>query len=157
MSFPSVRAVSLTVILALCSGAAAAQYVWQDERGVRQYSDTPPPASVPPSRILKSPGLQLKGPPPPPGPKPDAILAEKNEAFLKRRAEAAEKEKQDAEKAQQEANRQKACEQIAQYRRQLESGDRIRQITPSGERTYMTDEERAKALKDTEQMKDQCR
>lgn len=35
---------------------AQAQYVWLDARGVRQFSDRPPPPSVPDSRILKGPG-----------------------------------------------------------------------------------------------------
>jgi len=157
MTFPLLQPLSLAVLLSLCSGLAMAQYVWQDEKGVRQYSDTPPPASVPPNRILKSPGLQLKGPPPAPGPTPDAILGMKNEDFLKRRAEAAEKEKQAAEQAKQEDSRKKGCEQLAQYRRQLESGERVRLVAPSGEPTYMTDEERAKAMKDTRQLQEQCR
>src|SRR5205823_1792862 len=38
------------------SCAAQAQYVWLNERGVKQFSDMPPPASVPENRILKSPG-----------------------------------------------------------------------------------------------------
>ena len=34
----------------------AAQYVWLNDKGVKQYSDMPPPAAVPNQRILKSPG-----------------------------------------------------------------------------------------------------
>ncbi|MGV3653414.1 MAG: DUF4124 domain-containing protein, partial [Noviherbaspirillum sp.] len=41
---------------ALLSGAAMAQYAWIGDDGVRQYSDRPPPASVPSHRILKAPG-----------------------------------------------------------------------------------------------------
>ena len=35
---------------------AMAQYIWLDEKGTKQFSDTPPPASVPKNRIIKEPG-----------------------------------------------------------------------------------------------------
>ena len=35
------------------TGHALAQYVWVDDKGNKQYSDTAPPASVPKNRILK--------------------------------------------------------------------------------------------------------
>ena len=43
-------------LLAALAAPALAQYVWLDEKGVKQYSDMPPPASVPTNRILKQPG-----------------------------------------------------------------------------------------------------
>ena len=52
----------LTVALALSLGASAAlaQYIWLDSKGVKQYSDRPPPPSVPTSKILKAPGTPLR-------------------------------------------------------------------------------------------------
>src|SRR5687767_2366081 len=42
-------------LLCACCALAQAQWVWVNEKGIRQYTDQPPPASVPPSRILKAP------------------------------------------------------------------------------------------------------
>lgn len=50
----------LSVVVAgamLCTQvqAAGAQWIWKNAKGSKVYSDTPPPASVPKSRIIKSP------------------------------------------------------------------------------------------------------
>jgi len=49
------RAAALALLLA--AGLAQAQFVWVDPKGVRHYSDQPPPPDTPPARILKAPGL----------------------------------------------------------------------------------------------------
>ncbi|BBB67028.1 hypothetical protein UNDYM_2775 [Undibacterium sp. YM2] len=41
--------------LAFCA-VAHAQYVWIDDKGNKQFSDLPPPKSVPKDKILKAPG-----------------------------------------------------------------------------------------------------
>src|SRR3569833_2369090 len=53
---------ALAALLSMAAAVAAAQYAWIDERGVRQYSDQPPPASVPKQRILKAPGAAYTPP-----------------------------------------------------------------------------------------------
>ncbi|MCC2962715.1 DUF4124 domain-containing protein [Massilia sp. IC2-278] len=45
------------VALLFAAGLAQAQFVWVDPKGVRHYSDQPPPPGTPPARILKAPGL----------------------------------------------------------------------------------------------------
>lgn len=56
---PSVRTVSMAarflaaIAISTACGSALAQYVWTNEKGVRQYSDQPPPPSVPDSRIIR--------------------------------------------------------------------------------------------------------
>ncbi|MBS0307625.1 MAG: DUF4124 domain-containing protein, partial [Proteobacteria bacterium] len=49
----------ILLALAVCgfTASAMAQYIWLDDKGVKQYSDTPPPASVPKKRILKEGGM----------------------------------------------------------------------------------------------------
>ena len=42
--------------------AAMAQYVWVDDKGVKQFSDMPPPASVLKNRILKQPAATHAAP-----------------------------------------------------------------------------------------------
>lgn len=49
------RAVAVALLLA--AGLAQAQFVWVDPKGVRHYSDQPPPPGTPPARILKAPGM----------------------------------------------------------------------------------------------------
>jgi len=43
--------------LALLPQFAHAQYSWIDEKGVRVFSDRPPPPGTPPNRILKAPRM----------------------------------------------------------------------------------------------------
>ncbi|GGC02910.1 hypothetical protein GCM10007205_10120 [Oxalicibacterium flavum] len=153
----TLRHLSLAVLLCVSGGAAVAQYVWQDEKGVRQYSDVPPPASVPQERILKSPGTMVRPVPTaaPPSAAPSS-LAEREADFQKRRAEAAEKQQKDQEQARQDAERKRNCERLAQYGRALESGERIRGVTPSGERNYLSDEERERELRENRRAREHC-
>src|SRR6478672_9066490 len=87
---------------------AAAQYVWTNENGVRQYSDRPPPASVPDSRIIRGKNMPAAMLSSAPSSSPSAnaalapsavvrpaapSLAERNADFNKRRKEQAENEK----------------------------------------------------------------
>jgi hypothetical protein len=152
------HAVAALVLLS-CATAAMAQYVWLNEKGVKQYSDVPPPASVPNSRILKSPGGVPRadnaaetndaaaGTEQKSGAK---SLAEQNAEFEKRRAEQAEKDKQAAEKAKQAADKQKNCENARNYSRALASGQRISRLNAAGERVFLTDEERAQEERQTQ-------
>jgi hypothetical protein len=54
----TMRALQLAVggALLMLSHLASAQFVWIDAKGVRQFSDMPPPPSVPSNKILKQPG-----------------------------------------------------------------------------------------------------
>ena len=45
----------LIFTLHVAAGMAFAQFAWIDAKGVRQYSDQPPPASIPKGQILKQP------------------------------------------------------------------------------------------------------
>lgn len=158
----------LVVALAFscCASAALAQYVWLDANGVKQYSDTPPPASVPNSKILKSPnsGYQAPAASSDDAAKTDdtakkapMTTAEKNADFTKRKMEQAEKDKQDAAKAQQAADKKKNCENANNYKRVLESGERISSMNQAGERTYMTDDERTQALQENKRALEGCK
>ncbi|WP_395398836.1 DUF4124 domain-containing protein [Pseudoduganella sp. UC29_106] len=55
------RISGLALVLATLATAlpAQAQWMWVNERGVKQLSDQPPPPSVPPGRILKAPPGQM--------------------------------------------------------------------------------------------------
>lgn len=58
------------VALLFSAGLAQAQFVWVDPKGVRHYSDQPPPPGTPPARILKAPGLPAASAQAAPAPKP---------------------------------------------------------------------------------------
>jgi hypothetical protein len=150
------------------SGAAFGQYVWLDEKGVKQYSDMPPPAAVPHSRILKQPGGSRAVDASPAGddipatadtsrPQPPMTTAEKNADFQKRRAEQAEKEKKSAEEARQASEKTRYCERSREYQRSLESGQRITSMDRNGERSFMSDEQRARELGDTKRALQDCK
>jgi len=150
------------LLLALFTPAGA-QYIWLDEKGAKQYSDMPPPPSVPSSRILKQPGsshtssapeqkdtentASLKVPP---------TLAEQNAEFKKRRMEQAEKDKKATEQAKLAADKAKNCERTRDHLRTLESGGRITHTDKNGERAYLTDEQRAADIRDAQHMLEEC-
>jgi hypothetical protein len=158
--------------------AAFAQYVWLDEKGVKQFSDVPPPPSVPKKRILKAPGVQSQVLPtqtsdvasddnnasPAPASNVAATktpaqltTAERNTEFQKRKMEQAEKEKKAGEEAARKKEQAANCEHARDYQRTLDSGIRITQIDKSGERAFMTDEQRAQAAKETKRALADCK
>ncbi|HZW14352.1 MAG TPA: DUF4124 domain-containing protein [Noviherbaspirillum sp.] len=142
------------------AGTAFAQYVWVDEKGVKQYSDMPPPASVPANRILKQRGVAVSQQPEAEtaaAPKTDLSTAEKEAEFRKRRAEQAEKDKKAAEQAKYAADKAKHCERAREYNRALESGQRIARTDKDGERTFLTDEQRAQELRDSRRTLEDCK
>lgn len=158
---------TLALILSLGASTAFAQYIWLDNKGVKQYSDRPPPTSVPTSKILKTPGTPLrtaseastdeaekdvdltkKAPP---------TLADKNVDFQKRRIAQAEKDKEAEQKAKQAADQKKNCERATAYNRVLESGQRVSRMDQSGERVYLSDEEREQEIKESRRALSDCK
>lgn len=161
-------AVSVTLIGAC--GAAAAQYVWLDEKGTKQFSDRPPPASVPASRILKQPGGASASPssasaasaassPSPSAARPEAqqSIAEKNADFRKRQLEREDKEKKLAEEAKLASDKARNCERAQEYQRTLESGERISRKDKNGEHTFLSDEQRQRELGETRRILNECK
>jgi hypothetical protein len=154
--------------LLLCAGLAQAQYAWINASGNREYSDRPPPPSVPASKILKAPrGSPLlveataaaapeeapkaepkKGPP---------TLAERDADFRKRQKERGEQEQKAAEEAQRKQALAENCASARRYKAELESDVRIADTTAQGERSFISDEERARRLAGTRRILDSCR
>lgn len=155
-------AAAITALTA--AGTAFAQYVWVDEKGVKQFSDMPPPVSVPANRILKQPGgissagLDTIGTAPTPAAaKPELTTAEKNAEFRKRKTEQAEKEKKAEEEAKNAAEKSKNCDRTRDYLRALESGERLTRTDRSGDRAFLTDQQREQELKDTRRILQDCK
>jgi hypothetical protein len=145
--------------LLFCSaGTAAAQYLWVDAKGIKQFSDQPPPPSIPLKNILKAP----KGQPsaataaaeaPAAGDAPAApaatappTLAQRELNFQKRKKEKDEQEKKDRDDSARQLARQEECGRSRQAKAGLDSGARIRTTDPNGERGYMDDAQRAAEL-----------
>ena len=155
----------------LLTGVAAlaqAQYVWINEKGIKQLSDRPPPPSVPLSHILKAPGRPAPDAPLAPlAPDPagglpaatnaSSTTAERNADFQKRQAAAAERAQQAADEAGRKADQAANCDNARQNQRLLDSGQRIAGIDRNGERSYISDEERARQEKRTQRALAGCK
>lgn len=151
---------------------AVAQYVWLDEKGVKQYSDMPPPAEVPNNRILISPGTTgwtqapVAAPAPAAGSDGTAAAAktklpmttsEKNADFQRRRIEQAEKDKKAADEAQRAADKSKNCERASAYQKALDSGQRISRQEENGQRAYLSEAQRVQELRDIKKILSECK
>ncbi|MFZ6774232.1 DUF4124 domain-containing protein [Undibacterium sp. SXout7W] len=151
----------------LCASAHA-QYVWLDEKGSKQYSDTPPPVSTPANRIIRSPSQPAKPASTPTDtpassagetagkPQKPVTTASKNEEFNKRRTQQAENEKKAAEEQQANTDKAKNCERAKAYQKALDSGIRIATTDKNGEKSYMTDEQKSKEMSDAKRILSGC-
>lgn len=141
------RAVIGLAALTIAAAAYGQAYKWVDEGGKVRYGDMPPP------------GVRATPLKPPPAGRPPAASTEAKKdnkagdkeltpeaAFRKRQQERqdaeqkAEKERADAEKKQQN------CANAQTYLRTLQSGQRITSTDAAGERTYMDDDQRRRAV-----------
>jgi len=156
----------LLVLLAFICGNANAQYVWVDEKGVKQFSDTPPPGSVPKNKILKAPrsadmsnasqnDREQSNKDDNPAAKA-ATTQSKNDDFNKRRAEQAEKDKKAAEAQQAASDKQKNCERAKSYQKMLNSGIRIATTNNNGERSFMSDAQKENEMADVNKLLSGC-
>lgn len=149
-------AAAAMVLLSLATSALA-QFVWLDEKGVKQYSDMPPPSSVPNKRILKTPSQSLPrgAAEEEPGAAADAAadskpeakapptVAEQNAAFQKRKTELAEKNKKAEQEAKLASSKAENCARARANQRTLDSGARVAQTDANGQRSFMSDQQRA--------------
>lgn len=164
MHFSRVKQVAAGLALLAFTCAASAQYVWIDEKGSKQFSDMPPPASVPKSKILRQPGSAAA--PAETAPAAEAgnnaakappTLAERNAEYNKRRTEQAEKEKKAAAEVQAARDKERNCENARTYQRALQSGQRIASTDKNGERVFMSDEQRQREMQETSRTLSGCK
>jgi hypothetical protein len=154
--------------LALTSLLAHAQYSWIDDKGSRVFSDRPPPPGTPPERILKMPrGLEPAAPLPAASPATAAAsasaatrqaptLAEREEDFRKRAAQRDADDKKAASEAADKKAKNENCEVARETERSVNSGMRISTIGQNGEKTYMSDEEKAQRLERARKVLKSC-
>jgi hypothetical protein len=137
-----------TALMAI-AGLCQAQWVWVDDKGVKQFSDRAPPSSVPQKNILKAPrgmatGADMSAAPAPAAapaaPAPKLSLADREADYKKRQAEKAESDKKATEEAAAAAQKKAACDGARAAKAQLDSGTRMRTGT-NGD--IMDDKQRA--------------
>lgn len=147
---PLLSRTALAALLLLGAAAAHAQYVWIGPNGTRQYSDRPPPPGTPAGKIVKAPGRPAM---PSPEPALDApadspakappTLAEREAAFRERGKAREEDERKHQEEAARQRRLAEHCAAARQTQAQLDSGIRISRIGADGQKTYLTDDEKA--------------
>lgn len=166
----------LGAALLLATASAAAQYVWIDEKGARNYSDRPPPPGVPADKILKAPRgmqqiMQVAAPPAPAAvpmkaapaaavpaaaapaaaapaaaPTAAATLAAREEDYRKRKQASEEKAKKDADAARVASANRQNCDMARAAKAKIESGERLQAANSVNPREVMGDLERSATL-----------
>lgn len=154
-----VAAMALSVLL-----PAQAQWKWRDAQGRIQYSDRPPPHSVPDKDVLARPSAQTMAAPPPAAPASgpaSAVMPGVRDPQLearKRQGEADEQAQRRAEEEKVARQRKENCERAREYARTLDSGMRIARVNAQGEREVLDDDQRAaEVAKTREVVTSECR
>lgn len=162
---------ALATALIAVTSIAQAQWLWVNEKGVKQLSDQPPPPNIPAKNILKAPRGQsisdlrrdlaatgngdeaapADAKAAPSNPK----LAERNADYNKRQKESSEKTAKAQEEAKRETEKKKYCADAKSNLGLLESGARISDTDANGERTFLSDDGRAQKIKEQRQSYDQ--
>jgi hypothetical protein len=160
----SASRLALGTLLLLCATHYAhAQYLWIDEKGIKQLSDRPPPPNVPPQRILKAPGKVSFNPDAPaieePAPpvRNSATLAERNADYQRRQQEAGSAASQAATEARQRAEIAANCDLARKNQQTFKDGIRIASYDKNGERRFLSDAERAEQEKNNSKVLASCK
>ena len=176
--YRTARALSVLLALAALPALSHAQYMWLDEKGMKQLSDQPPPPSVPQNRILKQPrgqgaaatgyGPAAQAPAPAEGEPADTAnpaeakvkrpptLAERNAEFAKRKAESQAAEQKAAQEATRKAEQAANCDSARSNQAALDSGTRMTEFDKGGQRVFLTDEQRAERSRRNQKILADC-
>lgn len=165
------KAVRLTLAAIVCCAPllAAAQWQWVDKDGRKVFSDRPPPADVPASKILRQPGgrpaaaAAEAAPATAAAPAAAAVAApaegrDKGLEEKRKQAEAAAAEKKKAEEAKLAAVKADNCQRARDGKNALDSGLRMARVNDKGEREILDDNQRAAEAKHLQSVIDRdCR
>jgi hypothetical protein len=135
-------------LIALPAAAQLNQWKWRDAQGQLQYSDRPPPPSVPAKDILQKPVATAR--PAAPAANASAASGPAAAASAPRTADPElTARRRDAEAAERKAaedkltrERQESCTRARDYLRTLESGLAIARVNAQGERVSLGEAER---------------
>jgi Domain of unknown function (DUF4124) len=152
------KRLSLAIALSLCLAlpAMAQMYKWVDANGEVHYSDRPPPSNVK-TETLQMPSEPAAAPAAAPAANPakgatqkdeaagPKSLAEEDQAFRKRQADAAKAQAEQARKEAEARKKAEYCKSAKAALANLELGGRQVRVNDKGERVFLTDEEIAQA------------
>jgi hypothetical protein len=119
--------------LAFATSASAEIYKWVDKDGKVQYSDTPPTATQ---------SKQLNINAGPPSPAAQTTFVERDKENQKRAAEQKDASKKDEDAGKLAAQKEEACRQATAAFKGLDMQVPIWRTDASGERSYLSDEQR---------------
>ena len=159
-------------VLAMAQISPAAQYQWLDANGQMVYSDQPPPASVPLSRVVRV-GDPIANAPAPNGPPSvghaaQIALVESRSAakkrsirkqmiaFEKRRAARKANQRKRVKQARQAKANARKCDRLKANKAKLDSGIRLRMRDDTGEYKVMTEQARLTRAKAIAKMLKKC-
>lgn len=147
--------IALALVLTAWSLPAAAQWKWRDSSGLIQYSDLPPPKTVPEKDILQRPTVTAaRVVPAPAASAPGAASAPAGvDPQLEAKRKQAEQQDAAKRKAEQKADddklaavRTENCQKARANLKLLEDGGRIQRMNDKGEREYLDDAGRAREM-----------
>ena len=160
--FKTMRGMQLVAggALLMLATLAHAQFVWVDAKGIKQYSDQPPPASVPLNKILKSPGrMATLNPVEEPAAKPAdtaapaaKTTAERELDYRKRQKAKTDAEAKAADADAHQAQTTAACSAARSRSAELATGRRLR----GADNAILDDNTRAAEQAMTNQALSQC-
>ncbi|HTH80138.1 MAG TPA: DUF4124 domain-containing protein [Ramlibacter sp.] len=149
--------ITLLVLACMSATTAFAQWQWIDKSGRKVFSDQPPPADVPDSKIIRRAG----GRPADPAPEPVAAASSKASAASmpkvagkdkaleekKKQAAATEAEKKKAQEEEAAKAAADRCDRAKRAKATMDSGIRIATTNAKGEREILDDNARADEVK----------
>lgn len=131
----------LAVLLGLWAAAPAAEvYRWVDEHGRVHYGDRPRHADQPP--------LQLQAPAPAADPELEQRRQRRDRLLRIFAEDRAREQAATRERAAAELQRRRDCQRARESMHRLERGGRYYTLDGNGERRYLSDTERARAMAD---------
>jgi hypothetical protein len=148
--------VLIAFLLALSFTAHAALHKWVDSEGKVHYSDEPPPPDVKSQTIRTAPESPAEASAPAAagasasGPAPAKTIYEKEAEMKKAQKAKAEASQKAAQKEQEAQLKQKNCEQSRNQLATLQNSPRIATYDASGERSFMDDTQRQRAIDDAQ-------
>ena len=148
-------------LLAL-AGMANAQYVWVDQKGMKQFSDQPPPSSVPLKNILRAPAKpalndavdDMTRKPAAAAASAPMSVVERDADFRKRAKDKADADAKSATAAADQALKKSNCDAARARVADLATGKRIRDNTP--QRAFLDEPARAAKMAEAQQVLSQC-
>ena len=138
----------LTLLLAVASSGAQAQYLWRDKAGRMHASDLPPPADVADKDVLRRPSASADRSAAPlaaalPASAASRVGVDPEIDARRAKAEQADKARAKVEEERLASQRAENCQRARAQMASLDSGQRLARVNAQGERVVLDDKARA--------------